>query len=49
MDSSRTKGRWIKKMNSSTIVLFVGLAIAAVIFAIIAIRGDEKKRPVAKR
>ncbi len=36
-------------MNYSTIILFLGLVLAAVVFAFIAIKGDEKKRPVAKR
>lgn len=36
-------------MNTATIVLFLGLALGASLFAWLAIKGDEKKRPVAKR
>lgn len=35
-------------MNTATIVLFLGLALGASLFAWLAIRGDEK-RPAIKR
>lgn len=35
-------------MNPATLVLFLGLALAGMIFAIIAVKGDEK-RPATKR